>query len=490
MTAPGSSAPIPQPAPVASCGNALRRIAWLAWVVQIRLRFVLVVAAVLALVTQWNVLRNLWDTATRSRAASAKPVSGTTEYFCPMDPGVISQWPEKCSICNMPLVQRARGEAVALPDGIVARMQFSPYRVQLAGIRTSTAEFRPLARTISLGGVVRVRQAAPPAAIAEFRAFERDLVFLPAGRTLAIECDGQRPLDPFSGAITKVETSEAGPRIEVTIADPARRLHPGLFVRATVHFAMDELEPFRSAPSGAPPLAANARRQVYVCTDHADVVQLQAGNCPFDRSQLVVRSLAASQRVGWWCPMHPHVASSEPGKQCTACSGMQLVPRIVTYRPPGTVLAIPKSAVIETGGRRVVFVERGPGMFDARLINTGPSADGFTTVVDGLAPDERVVTAGAFLLDAETRLNPSLATAYFGAAAAGTVQRPREPIVGTNDDSHLIARQKTCPVSGKPLGSMGEAVRMSLRGRTVFLCCEGCRDSALADPALTLSRLP
>ncbi len=56
-----------------------------------------------------------------------------------MDPGIVSDWPGKCGICNMALVRRKRGEAVALPDGVIARMQLSPYRIQLAGIQTSPA---------------------------------------------------------------------------------------------------------------------------------------------------------------------------------------------------------------------------------------------------------------------------------------------------------------------------------------------------------------
>ena len=70
-----------------------------------------------------------------------------------MDPGVLSDWPGRCGVCNMALVRRKKGEAAMLPDGVVARMQLSPYRVQLAGIRTAAAEFRPLAREWSTSGL-------------------------------------------------------------------------------------------------------------------------------------------------------------------------------------------------------------------------------------------------------------------------------------------------------------------------------------------------
>lgn len=41
-------------------------------------------------------------------------------------------------------------------------------------------------------------------------------------------------------------------------------------------------------------------------------------------------------------------------------------------------------------------------------------------------------------------------------------------------DQALAKAQKTCPVSDKPLGSMGTPVKVTHGGKTVFLCCEGC----------------
>ena len=103
----------------------------------------LVVAALV--VGRWELIRNYWDRMTRgtlTESIALHAVSADTEYFCPMDPGVVSDWPGRCGICNMTLVRRKRGEALALPDGVVARMQLSPYRIQLAGIQTAPVEFR------------------------------------------------------------------------------------------------------------------------------------------------------------------------------------------------------------------------------------------------------------------------------------------------------------------------------------------------------------
>ena len=136
--------------------------------------------------------------------------------------------------------------------------------------------------------------------------------------------------------------------------------------------------------------------------------------------------------------MHPKVVADRPGSTCGECGGMALVPRVVTYRPAGEVLAVPESAVIDTGSRTVVYVERMPGMFDGVEVRLGPRCGAFYPVVEGLEPGQAVAVAGAFLVDAETRLNPSLAAGYFGAkraevaapkaAAPADCVRPRRPV--------------------------------------------------------------
>ena len=88
---------------------------------------------------------------------------------------------------------------------------------------------------------------------------------------------------------------------------------------------------------------------------------------------------------------------------------------MISYRPAGQVLSVPQSAVVDAGARKVVFVESMPGMFDGVEVVLGPRCGDSYPVVRGLEPGQRVAVAGAFLLDAETRLNPSLAAGYFGA---------------------------------------------------------------------------
>ena len=75
-------------------------------------------------------------------------------------------------------------------------------------------------------------------------------------------------------------------------------------------------------------------------------------------------------------------------------------------------LAMPASAVIDTGSRQLVYVETSPGTYALRAVKVGPEGevvgDGsvrWVPVLEGLTAGEKVVTSGAFLIDAEAQLS-------------------------------------------------------------------------------------
>ncbi|CAK0761170.1 membrane fusion protein, copper/silver efflux system [Azospirillaceae bacterium] len=71
-------------------------------------------------------------------------------------------------------------------------------------------------------------------------------------------------------------------------------------------------------------------------------------------------------------------------------------------------LAAPDSAVLDSGKRQVVLVERGEGLFEPRPVKLGAKADGYVEIVEGLAAGERVVVRASFLIDAESNLRAAL----------------------------------------------------------------------------------
>lgn len=75
----------------------------------------------------------------------------------------------------------------------------------------------------------------------------------------------------------------------------------------------------------------------------------------------------------------------------------------------GEVLAVPQEAVMDTGLQRLVFMDKGQGLFEPRDIQLGVKADEAYEVVGGLEEGERVVTSGNFLIDSESRLKAAIA---------------------------------------------------------------------------------
>src|SRR5258708_8758485 len=75
---------------------------------------------------------------------------------------------------------------------------------------------------------------------------------------------------------------------------------------------------------------------------------------------------------------------------------------------PEPVLAIPESAVLDTGSRQAVFVDKGEGRFEPRGVKLGHRGDGYGEVREGISEGEPVVVSANFLIDAESNLKAAL----------------------------------------------------------------------------------
>jgi Cu(I)/Ag(I) efflux system membrane fusion protein len=72
------------------------------------------------------------------------------------------------------------------------------------------------------------------------------------------------------------------------------------------------------------------------------------------------------------------------------------------------VIAVPDNAVIDTGTRQVVILDKGEGRFEPREVKIGPRGGGYTEIRNGVAAGDRVVIAANFLIDAESNLKAAL----------------------------------------------------------------------------------
>lgn len=67
-------------------------------------------------------------------------------------------------------------------------------------------------------------------------------------------------------------------------------------------------------------------------------------------------------------------------------------------------LTVPQSAVVNSGQRQVVFVDRGSGYFEPREIKAGAHLGGRVEILSGLKPEDRIVISGNFLIDSESQM--------------------------------------------------------------------------------------
>jgi Cu(I)/Ag(I) efflux system membrane fusion protein len=88
-------------------------------------------------------------------------------------------------------------------------------------------------------------------------------------------------------------------------------------------------------------------------------------------------------------------------------------------------LVVPASAVIDSGNRQVVLVDKGEGRYEPRAVKLGLRGDGLIEVTEGVAAGDKVVTTANFLIDAESNLKAALQG--FAVEPAGAAKPERKP---------------------------------------------------------------
>lgn len=145
-----SGSSVPPVAPASGYGTAWKVVR----ILNVRLRFILLMVVVGLVASQWENIMNRWDRWTRPAAASDAAQAADVEYFCPMHPNIVRSSEGTCPICGMPLSKRAKSDAKALPEGVLAQVELTPQKVRMGRIATSPVEYRLLARDIRTVGII------------------------------------------------------------------------------------------------------------------------------------------------------------------------------------------------------------------------------------------------------------------------------------------------------------------------------------------------
>jgi Cu(I)/Ag(I) efflux system membrane fusion protein/cobalt-zinc-cadmium efflux system membrane fusion protein len=117
-------------------------------------------------------------------------------------------------------------------------------------------------------------------------------------------------------------------------------------------------------------------------------------------------------------PVHVHVAN--PGMRLLP--GMFVSASFVSHAPVESIV-VPRSAVLDTGTRKIVYLARPNGVFEAREVAVGAASDDLFPVTSGLQRGDKVVLSGNFLIDSQAHLSSGMSGMYGGSkefAANGT----------------------------------------------------------------------
>ncbi len=183
-----------------------------------------------------------------------------------------------------------------------------------------------------------------------------------------------------------------------------------------------------------------------------------------------------------------------------AKASIEISPRALDDQMDNAMVVVPRNAVLVSGDHSVAYVESKPGYFKFREVQLGQHQDGLVQVISGIDPGEHVVTDGAFMLDAAFNMagKPSLIDPSKAAPVdeTGTSLSPKqlaevEKALAElpDEDRALAVKQQICPVGDMPLGSMGKPLKVDVAGRSVFICCEGCREQLLDEPDKFFAKL-
>ena len=134
-------------------------------------------------------------------------------------------------------------------------------------------------------------------------------------------------------------------------------------------------------------------------------------------------------------PVHVHVPN--PGMRLRP--GMYIRAKFIS---PGEreTLVIPRSAVLDTGTRKLVYVAKPDGVFEAREIQTGTPSEDMYPVLNGLKAGEQVVINGNFLIDSQTRLTGGMTGLFGGSKEYGSGKNATRTTTETTPSAQSTAK--------------------------------------------------
>ncbi len=438
------------------------------------------------------------DPATSS--ASAEQSAG---YSCPMHPQYRSDHAGDCPICGMRLEPMVAGGAGFNPVGAdnPGTVQISAAKQQLIGVRTDEAKRASSSHLLRVPGRIAVDGqrlyriiAASDGWILELGQntvgrfvkksqllasyYTRDL--LASERLFLLSMDASDPLHKVDAGYSSIRTStSANPQFPV---DSLR----GLGMSDT------QIEEIQRTRTAAPYVNIYSPVTGFVLTRNisprqrfdkgtefyriADISHVWVMTDIFEKDREFVKPGATATILYQGREFQARLSDALP----------QLDPQTRTLKTrfeldnPGNILlpdlfvdvelsldtsaavTVPSEAVIDSGRRKAVYVERGNGVFEPRLVETGWRLGDRVQITHGLETGERIVVSGNFLIDSESRMR---LTDGSNPPMAEKAAKVKDPVCGMDVDS-----------------KSPDTLKSQYKGMTYYFCGSMCKKSFDANP--------
>ncbi|PIV34768.1 MAG: efflux transporter periplasmic adaptor subunit [Lysobacterales bacterium CG02_land_8_20_14_3_00_62_12] len=377
--------------------------------------------------------------STQSDGGERKPLY----YRHPMNPEVTSKVPAKDNM-DMDYVPVYADEAAA-GGGVAGSVRVDPATVQSFGVRTAAAKLQTMTRDVFTVGRVDYDEKK----LSRFHPkVEGWIERQPVDETGSVVAKGTTLLSLYSPVLVVSQeeyllalrnrealAASAYPEIARGAEQLAQSARQRLLLLDLPRSQVQRLEKTREVAHSVPiqsPFAGivvkvgaregmyvTPQTELYVLADlstvwvYADVYEYEMPWVAVgDLAQLQLASLPGQTfegRVDFIYPYLDKATRTQKVRLAFANPDRSLKPEMygdVSIRTGRQVdaVVIPSEAVIRTGRREQVFVQRAAGQYDPRAVTLGVSSDGMVQITDGLKAGEQVVVSGQFLIDSESKL--------------------------------------------------------------------------------------
>ena len=435
-----------------------QKIRLLVKVVELRLRFIALMALTGLVFAYWDDLWNRYDKWARPTAERHAAVSGI-EYYCPMHPQVVQDEPGSCPICGMPLAKRKKGEKVTLPVGVTARVELAPFRVRQAGIKIAEVGYAPLAQTLTTVGSVTFD--------------ERRLA------TISSKVMGK-------SRVEKLYINFAGK--EVKAGEPLAELYSPELYQAV----QELLTTARRADQSMAGVQTAAGRSLL--GDRRELVRLSAEKLKrWGITQAQIDEILRKGKTDFTITILAPIGGTVVKKNVVEGQEVQEGYAMFEIADLGHLWVRAEVyerqlGLVREGQAVEATVEAFPGQtFPGKVAFIQPTLD----------PATRTVEVRFDLENLGLRLRPGMfATVTLTTPVADTpafqTRNAAMPRSGGHEGHRVnltAAEQVNCPVTNLKLGSMGDPIVVEVEGREVWTCCGACPPKLKAQPAKYLIRL-